>query len=61
LEDETHSTVIHACQTVNDLIETDKKFRADIEEIGKRIENEFSINLKSQSVMIGFFVIIVYD
>jgi chromosomal replication initiator protein len=33
-----HSTVIHACQTVNDLIETDKKFRADIEEIGKRIK-----------------------
>lgn len=33
-----HSTVIHACQTVNDLIETDKKYRADIEEIGKRIK-----------------------
>jgi chromosomal replication initiator protein len=33
-----HSTVIHACQTVNDLIETDKKFRSDIEEIGKRIK-----------------------
>jgi chromosomal replication initiator protein len=33
-----HSTVIHACQTVNDLIETDKKFKADIEEIGKRIK-----------------------
>jgi chromosomal replication initiator protein len=33
-----HSTVIHACQTVNDLIETDKKFKSDIEEIGKRIK-----------------------
>jgi chromosomal replication initiator protein len=33
-----HSTVIHACQTVNDLMETDKKFKADIEEIGKRIK-----------------------
>lgn len=33
-----HSTVIHACQTVNDLIETDKKFKADIDEIGKRIK-----------------------
>ncbi|MFN4084146.1 MAG: chromosomal replication initiator protein DnaA [Bacteroidia bacterium] len=33
-----HSTVIHACQTVNDLMETDKKFRADMEEIGKRIK-----------------------
>jgi chromosomal replication initiator protein len=33
-----HSTVIHACQTVNDLIETDKKFRHDVEEIEKRIK-----------------------
>lgn len=33
-----HSTVIHACQTVNDLIETDKKFRHDVEEIDKRIK-----------------------
>jgi chromosomal replication initiator protein len=33
-----HSTVIHACQTVNDLMETDKKFKSDIEEIGKRIK-----------------------
>ena len=33
-----HSTVIHACQTVNDLIETDKKFRGDVEEISKRIK-----------------------
>ncbi len=33
-----HSTVIHACQTVNDLMETDKKFKADIEEIAKRIK-----------------------
>jgi chromosomal replication initiator protein len=33
-----HSTVIHACQTVNDLIETDKKFKADVEELTKRIK-----------------------
>ena len=33
-----HSTVIHACQTVNDLMETDKKFKSDIDEIGKRIK-----------------------
>ncbi len=33
-----HSTVIHACQTVNDFIETDKKFRGDVEEISKRIK-----------------------
>ncbi len=34
-----HSTVIHACQTVNDLMDTDKKFRLDVEEISKRIKN----------------------
>jgi len=33
-----HSTVIHACQTVNDLMETDKRFRADVEELSKRIK-----------------------
>lgn len=33
-----HSTVIHACQTVNDLMDTDKKFKNDVEEIGKRIK-----------------------
>lgn len=33
-----HSTVIHACQTVNDLVDTDKKFRHDVEEIEKRIK-----------------------
>ncbi len=33
-----HSTVIHACQTVNDLIETDKKFKSDVEELSKRIK-----------------------
>jgi chromosomal replication initiator protein len=33
-----HSTVIHACQTVNDLIDTDKKFKSDVEELSKRIK-----------------------
>lgn len=33
-----HSTVIHACQTVNDLIETDKTFRNDVQEISKKIK-----------------------
>ena len=33
-----HSTVIHACQTVNDLMETDKKFKSDVEELTKRIK-----------------------
>lgn len=33
-----HSTVIHACQTVNDLMDTDKKFRNDVDELTKRIK-----------------------
>ena len=33
-----HSTVIHACQTVNDLIDTDKKFKSDVDELAKRIK-----------------------
>jgi len=33
-----HSTVIHACQTVNDLMETDKKYKRDVDEIEKRIK-----------------------
>jgi chromosomal replication initiator protein len=33
-----HSTVIHACQTVNDLMETDKRFKGDVEELTKRIK-----------------------
>jgi chromosomal replication initiator protein len=33
-----HSTVIHACQTVNDLMDTDKKFRYDVDELQKRIK-----------------------
>lgn len=33
-----HSTVIHACQTVNDLIDTDKKFRMDVDELTKKIK-----------------------
>ncbi len=33
-----HSTVIHACQTVNDLIDTDKKFKSDVDELTKRIK-----------------------
>lgn len=33
-----HSTVIHACQTVSDLMDTDRKFKSDVEEISKRIK-----------------------
>ncbi len=32
-----HATVLHACRTVNNLYETDKKFRTYVEEIEKRI------------------------
>ena len=34
-----HATVLHACRTVNNLIETDKKFRVYIDEIEKKIGN----------------------
>ena len=32
-----HSTVIHAVQSVNDMIDTDNIFRKNIEEINRRI------------------------
>jgi chromosomal replication initiator protein len=35
-----HATVLHACRTVNNLIETDKKFRVYIDEIEKKIGNQ---------------------
>lgn len=33
-----HATVLHACRTVNNLIETDKQFRSYVEEIEKKIK-----------------------
>jgi chromosomal replication initiator protein len=33
-----HATVLHACRTVNNLIETDKQFRVYVEEIEKKIK-----------------------
>ena len=33
-----HATVLHACKTVTNLIETDKKFRIWTEEISKKIK-----------------------
>ncbi len=33
-----HATVLHACKTVNNLIETDKKFKKDLDEIEKRLK-----------------------
>jgi chromosomal replication initiator protein len=32
-----HATVLHACRTVNNLIETDKKFKASVMELQKKI------------------------
>ena len=37
-----HSTVIHALQTVSDLIETDKSFKQNVSEIRKRISMELN-------------------
>ncbi|MBK8847922.1 MAG: chromosomal replication initiator protein DnaA [Bacteroidetes bacterium] len=37
-----HATVLHACRTVNNLIETDKKFKAQVQDLHKLI----SINTK---------------
>jgi chromosomal replication initiator protein len=33
-----HATVLHACKTVNNLIDTDKQFKIDMEEIEKRLK-----------------------
>ncbi|MEO0311757.1 MAG: chromosomal replication initiator protein DnaA [Bacteroidota bacterium] len=32
-----HATVLHACRTVNNLIDTDKKFKASVQELQKKI------------------------
>lgn len=36
--DKDHATVLHACKTVNNLIDTDKRFRVQIEDIEKKIK-----------------------
>jgi len=33
-----HATVLHACKTVNNLIETDKRFKFQIDEIEKKLK-----------------------
>ncbi len=35
-----HATVLHACKTINNLIETDKQFRTYVEEIDKKIQGQ---------------------
>ena len=32
-----HATVLHACRTVNNLMDTDKKFKAQVVDLQKRI------------------------
>ncbi len=32
-----HATVLHACRTVNNLMDTDKRFKAYIEELEKKL------------------------
>lgn len=34
-----HATVLHSCKIVNDLLETDKKFRQYIEDMDKKIQS----------------------
>ena len=33
-----HATVLHACKTVNNLIETDNRFRLQVDEIEKKLK-----------------------
>jgi chromosomal replication initiator protein len=33
-----HATVLHACKTVNNLLETDKRFRLQVDEIEKKLK-----------------------
>ena len=33
-----HATVLHACKTVNNLADTDKQFRAYVDELSKKLE-----------------------
>jgi chromosomal replication initiator protein len=41
-----HATVLHACKTVNNLMETDRKFREKIDELEKRLSNDVTNNRK---------------
>jgi chromosomal replication initiator protein len=36
--DKDHATVLHACKTVHNLLDTDKRFRIQIDEIEKRLK-----------------------
>jgi len=51
-----HATVLHACKTVNNLIDTDKKFKYDIDEIGIKIKNLGNIEYLSEVDKLKFTV-----
>jgi chromosomal replication initiator protein len=36
--DKDHATVLHACRTVNNLLETDKQFKVYVDDIEKKIK-----------------------
>jgi len=42
-----HSTVIHAVQSVSDMRDSDKKFRASFEELEKRLKMKSSLSIKA--------------
>ena len=33
-----HATVLHACKTVNNLVDTDKQFRTYVDDLNKKLE-----------------------
>lgn len=50
-----HATVLHACKTVNNLYDTDKFFRNDVDEIEKRIK-EVKESIKSKPTLKQIFM-----
>ncbi len=38
--DKDHATVLHACRTVNNLMDTDKQFKASVDELEKKIKHQ---------------------
>lgn len=48
LGNKDHSTCLHGIKTVNNLIDTDKQFKIDYDEIAKRISNKFNAPIISK-------------
>jgi chromosomal replication initiator protein len=52
-----HSTVIHARQTVEDLMTTDKAYRAKIEEVEAILNvREFNLTKQTKAMLIGYLI-----